>query len=107
MEGLSLDMAKRGDKIPGYKLVEGRKTRTIADLEEAARRLIANGADIDAVAPRKTQPLTSLEKVVGKREFAAICGDLISVKDGAPKLVADSDPGTEIDVASVFSKIKL
>ena len=107
MEGLSLDMAKRGDKIPGYKLVEGRKTRTIADLEEAGRRLIANGADIDAVAPRKTQPLTSLEKVVGKREFAAICGDLISVKEGAPKLVADSDPGTEIDGASVFSKIKL
>lgn len=107
METLSLDMAKRGEKIPGYKLVAGRNVRAITDLDEAARRLVANGADIDAISPRKTQPLTSLEKVVGKREFVAICGDLITVKEGNAKLVADSEPGIEISGASVFSGVEL
>lgn len=80
-----------GNEVPGWKAVEGRGSRDWADMDEAFRKLIQNGVPETILWERKPLTLAQIEKVVGKKDFAAYVGELVLKKPGKPALAEESD----------------
>lgn len=95
--------AIEGKKWDGYKLVEGRSTRKIVDPDEVREKLLNTYLE-DEVLNISLKGITDLEKLMGKKVFAAEIGEYVKSQPGAPKLVPDSHPGKdyERDTASDF-----
>lgn len=98
----ALDAAEnRGEKFPGWKLVEGRSNRVYTDEKAVAKALKAEGyATADIYKPRTLRGLTELERQIGKRQLGEILGDLITKPAGKPTLVPASDKRPEISSAA-------
>jgi len=88
---------QHGVKFPGWKVVEGRSVRKITDEEAVAERLRREGYE-----PYKQvlYTLTEFEKMIGKKRFNEIAGDLIEKPAGKPTLVPESDKRPEIPSAA-------
>lgn len=95
--------AMKGKKWDGYKLVEGRSARKIIDPDKVRDRLLKTYLE-DEVLNISLKGITDLEKLMGKKVFAAEIGEYVKSQPGAPKLVPDSHPGKdyERDAASDF-----
>lgn len=94
----ALEQALRGEKIPQWKLVEGKSKRFITDTKKAAALLTEAGYSEDKLyKPRELRAMTALEKAVGKKNFAEILGDLITKQAGKPTLVAETDSRPELN----------
>lgn len=93
--------AMNGKKWPGFKLVAGRSSRVIRDEETLRQQLLEEYLE-DEVLNIKLKGITDLEKLVGKKVFAARFGNLIESKAGAPKLVPESHKGEELNPLSDF-----
>lgn len=78
-----------GATFPGFKVVEGRANRVIADKTAALAALQDAGFTPDAVTD--LIGLGALEEVVGKKKLAIVLGDLIIKPTGKPVLARDSD----------------
>lgn len=92
MEEYALDKALSGTRYEGYKLVEGRSVRRITDPAGLAERLVGSGFDPERIyKPKELETLTSLEKLVGKKEFASLAEGLVEKPQGKPTLVPESD----------------
>ena len=101
----ALEQALRGEKIPQWKLVEGKSKRVITDTEKAATLLTESGYSEDKLyKPRELRAMTALEKAVGKKNFAEILGDLITKQAGKPALVAETDSRPELNSAEADFK---
>lgn len=109
VEDYALAQALSGVKLPGWKIVEGRSVRKITDQEAAAAALNKAGFESEAIfKPQELRTITDLEKLVGKKQFAAICGDLIDKPTGKPTLAPESDKRKAIDpVADDFKEVNL
>lgn len=109
VEDYALQQALSGVQLPGWKIVEGRSNRKITDPEAAAAAL--NGAGYESTLiykPQELRTITDLEKLAGKKQFAAICGEYIDKPQGKPTLAPDSDKRQAIDpVADDFKDINL
>ena len=80
----------------GFKLVEGRSIRKYVDEKQVADRLMENGYKESAsYEPPKLKTITAMEKLVTKKAFTALLGDLISKPQGKPTLVPESDKRRE------------
>ena len=95
------DKLLHGGEVKGWKLVEGRSVRTIADTEKAFAELTAAGFDSDMLYERKPLGLTALEKLCGKKKLTELIGTYITKPAGKPTLAPESDKRKE------FSKKKL
>lgn len=97
----ALEQAVGGTKYPGFKLVAGRSVRTFTDEQEVARR-ITDSTDLtfDDIYNRKLKGITDMEKLIGKKRFGELLGDLIIKPQGKPTLVKDSDKRPEISTAA-------
>lgn len=84
--------------IPGYKLVAGRSTRRIVDVEAAAELLVRSGRSVEEIYTLKG--LGDLEAVVGKKALGELLGDLIVKPQGKPVLVQESDKRPAISSAN-------
>lgn len=95
--------AMKGKKWDGYKLVEGRSARKIVDPDKVRDRLLKTYLE-DEVLNISLKGITDLEKLMGKKVFAAEIGEYVKSQPGAPKLVPDSHPGKDYgrDTASDF-----
>lgn len=95
--------AMKGKKWDGYKLVEGRSARKIVDPDKVRDKLLKTYLE-DEVLNISLKGITDLEKLMGKKVFAAEIGEYVKSQPGAPKLVPDSHPGKdyERDTASDF-----
>ena len=95
--------AMKGKKWDGYKLVEGRSARKIVDPDKVRDKLLNEYLE-DEVLNISLKGITDLEKLMGKKVFAAKLGEYVKSQPGAPKLVPDSHPGKdyERDTASDF-----
>lgn len=93
--------AMKGKKWDGYKLVEGRSARKIIDPDKVRDKLLKTYLE-DEVLNISLKGITDLEKLMGKKAFAAEIGEYVKSQPGAPKLVPDSHPGKEHDTASDF-----
>lgn len=91
LQDYALKTCLAGGEIPGYKAVEGRGSREWTDQAEAFKALQAGGVPEEVMYERKALTLAALEKVVGKKEFAAIAGEYVRKAPGKPTLVKASD----------------
>lgn len=99
VQGYAFDQAKNGQRIPGWKLVEGRSNRAITDKEAAKAKLLEAGYEPEQILkPQELVPMGDLEnKIVGKKKFASILGDLIIKPQGKPVLVVETDRRPELN----------
>lgn len=92
VEEYALQSALEGNNFPGFKLVEGRSVRKYSDETKIAEVLIGNGFGEDLIYDRKLKTITAMEKLVTKKTFNALCGNLVIKPEGKPTLVPDTDP---------------
>ena len=91
---------QEGKKWRGMKIVEGRSQRKYSDEDLVASRLNSNGFSLDDISESKLLGLTKLEKLVGKKRFTELVGDLLTKPPGKPQLALDSDKRPEYNPAS-------
>lgn len=80
-----------GKEVPGWKAVEGRGTRDWTDMDKAFGALTSNGISDAILWERKPLSLAQVEKVVGKKDFQELVGDMVVKKPGKPALVEETD----------------
>ena len=91
IEATALEACLSGKEIPGWKAVAGRTTRDWTDMDAAFARLEEAGIRTEVLWERKPLTLAQVEKIIGKKEFAANVGEFVTKKNGKPALVEDSD----------------
>ncbi len=105
IESYALTSAISNGKVwNGFKLVEGRSNRKIADEEKATTLLQDNG--YKDIFRTSLLTLTDLEKLVGKKKFNEILGDLIIKPKGKLTLVQNSDKRKAVDIETVNDEFK-
>ena len=98
IEDYALQQALAGVELPGWKLVEGRSVRKITDQDGAAAALNKAGyKTAEIYKPQELKTITELEKLAGKKQFAAICGGYIEKPQGKPTLAPESDKRAAIN----------
>ena len=98
VEEYALERAVAGERVPGWKLVEGRSNRIITNPDEAKDRLAGAGLEPDVyLKPRDLFGIGELEKRIGKKQLAEILGELIHKPPGKPVLVPETDPRPELN----------
>ncbi len=90
---------ENGKKWAGWKLVEGRSNRRYKDELAVAKALTEAGYEETVLYERKLLGITAMEKVVGKKNFGELLGDLVVKPAGAPTLVEESDKRPELKSA--------
>jgi hypothetical protein len=92
VQEFALAQALEGVTYNGWKVVEGRSLRKVADVGGLSMTLVQNGFDeSDFYKPRELKAIGDLEKLVGKKKFAGLCGKFIEKPQGKPTLVPESD----------------
>lgn len=78
---------------PGLKLVEGISRRKWVDEDQASNTIFARCPELseDEVFNMKLKPITSIEKIVGKKRFAELLSDIVVKPQGKPTLVPLED----------------
>ena len=93
---------------PGLKLVEGVSRRKWIDEDQASNTIFARCPELseDEVFNMKLKPITSIEKIVGKKRFAEILSDVVIKPQGKPTLVPleDKRPAMGYDQAQIDFK---
>ena len=109
VEDFALAQALSGVQLPGWKIVEGRSVRKITDTDSVAAVLTKNGyKQNDIFKPVERRTITDLEKLVGKKQFAAMCGEWINKPQGKPTLAPEGDKRKAIDpIADDFKGINI
>ena len=102
MEEYALQQALAGTSYNGYKVVEGRSNRKISNEAEARAILAKEGyAESEYLKPAALRGITDLEKLVGKKRFAALMADYLTKPQGKPALVPASDKRPPYSSAAV------
>lgn len=108
VEDYALAQALSGVTLPGYKVVEGRSIRKIISPEQAMQTLFDSGYKISEVCkPTELRSITELEKLVGKKQFAELCGAYLDKPTGKPTLVPESDKRQAINPADDFAGVDI
>lgn len=87
----ALDAALGGIEFPGMKLVAGRSTRSYSDEEALLNRLHDAGVEDALIYERNLLSPAKLEKLLGKKGYAAIAAPYVTVSPGKPTLVPETD----------------
>lgn len=107
IKAYALELVLKGEKVKGWKVVEGKSNRKISDVDKAFEKLEANGYE-EAILYEKTPlTLTKLEKVVGKTKLSKLIGEFIEKPKGAPTLAKESDKREpyKVSAAEEFGKL--
>ena len=93
LEEYALTSMLNGEKIPGYKIVEGTSRATFApDYDTAAKVLIEAGYKKATLYRDTPETLTNLDKLVGGRaKLQELLGDHLYKPPGKPALALESD----------------
>lgn len=93
--------ALAGKKWEGYKLVDGQNRRGWTDEEKALEVLQENKFKYKDLVAIKLKGIGDIEKLVGKKVFPKLLGDVVAFKKTSPSLVPESDkrPALGIDQA--------
>lgn len=110
VETFALSQALSGKaNYPGFKVVAGRSVRKISDPQAVMLTLDMEGyEESQYTKPKELLALGALEKLVGKKELAALIGDYIVKPEGKPTLVPESDKRPPLhDANSDFADIEV
>lgn len=91
LEEYALNAILSGTDISGWKAVEGKSNRKIANIDSAFEVLKTNGYDEALLYERKPITLTELEKLVTKKKLEELIGDKIVKPQGKPTLAPADD----------------
>ncbi|EJW16974.1 DUF2800 domain-containing protein [Paenibacillus alvei] len=97
-----------GNRIPQWKLVEGRSNRTITDKDAAWAAFRAAKLESDKyLKPQELYGIGELEKRIGKKELTKLLDGLIVKPQGKPVLVPETDPRSELNsLGDEFSNVE-
>ena len=108
VEDYAHEQALKGNKIPQWKLVEGRSNRQITDKEAARVALEAAGLEQEKYLKVELLGISELEKRIGKKELTSLIGDLIVKPPGKPVLVPETDQRPELNsIEEEFANIDM
>lgn len=88
-----------GKEWNGFKVVAGRSNRKYSDEEAVAKA--AKEAGFTEIYRKSLITLTDMQKLMGKKQFEEILGDLIYKPPGKPTLVPKSDKRPAINTVNV------
>jgi len=91
VEEYALGACLDGQEIPGWKAVAGRALRQWDDPEAAFSAAIESGIDEAMLYKREPLTLASVEKMMGKSQFATILGKHVNTPPGKPTLAPAND----------------
>lgn len=93
---------------PGLKLVEGASRRKWSNEDKASNAIFARCPELseDEVFSMKLKPITSIEKIVGKKRFAEILSDVVVKPQGKPTLVPLDDKRPEMGYGQAQADFK-
>ena len=91
IEKYALAESLKGNEVPGWKAVNGRGSRSFSNTDEAIKIFKENGIAEELLYERKYLTLAQMEKVIGKKDFNNLVGNLIVMDVGKPTLVEISD----------------
>lgn len=107
IQNYALDMAlNHGKEWSGFKVVEGRSVRKYKDEDAVVEKAKENG--YTDIFKSSLITLTEMQKLMGKKKFDDLLGDLIIKPKGKPTLVpiADKRPAIKLeDVKNEFNEI--
>ena len=91
LQEYALGACLQGREIPGWKAVEGRSVRAWTDQDAAFASAKEAGIPEEMLYERKPVTLAALEKIMGKKDFAAVMGGYVTTPPGKPTLVEAGD----------------
>lgn len=94
----------QGKQWPGFKVVAGRSIRKYKDEKAVAEA--AKAAGYTDIFDRKLITLTAMEKLMGKKTFTDLLGDLVVKPQGKPTLVPETDKRRALDTRSAADEFK-
>ena len=95
----ALEKILGGCKIPGYKVVEGRSSRTWTNQDEALEKLQASGIERAMIYDSVPKTLAKLEKMLGNVKFRELVGEFVIKPPGKPTLTTADDIRKEFNGA--------
>ena len=98
VQDYALSQALSGEQYEGFKLVAGRSIRKYTD--ETAVAEAAKAAGYRDIYKRSLLTITAMEKLMGKKQFSEILGDLVVKPEGKPTLVPVTDKRPELQVST-------
>ena len=96
----ALESLLNGEKIPGYKVVEGRSARCWTDQDKALDRLQESGVDRAVIYDSVPKTLAQLEKLLGTAKFKELVGEFVTKPQGKPTLALETDSRKEFNSAA-------
>lgn len=93
----ALDEAVAGHNIPGWKVVESVSKRVFSDEDKVAEAAVNAGYDRALLYKSSLIGITEMEKLMGKKNFSKVLGDLVIKPKGKPKLTKESDEKPAFD----------
>ena len=96
----ALEMMLNGDKIPGYKVVEGRSQRAWTDQDKALEKPQTSGIERAVIYDSVPKTLAQLEKLLGKAKFDELVSEFVFKPQGKPTLALADDPRKEFNSAA-------
>lgn len=95
---------KEGKKWPNLKLVEGISRRKWSDEDKAGEEILSRYPNLsrDEVYTMKLKPITSIEKLVGKKAFSEKLSDIVIKPQGSPTLVSEDDKRPEMGISQAI-----
>ena len=102
IKGYALRKALSGFVWDDWKAVEGRSNRIFTDEEKVVKAVEEAGFSPYEI---KLRSVSSMEKMLGKKTFQELLGDLVKRPPGSPALVSRSDkrPEMQVDPLADFS----
>ncbi|MDE5819775.1 MAG: DUF2800 domain-containing protein, partial [Lachnospiraceae bacterium] len=88
---ISLERIVSGESVPGWKIIEGRSSRTIPDPDAAFKELMDAGYEEAVLYDKKPIPLGTLEKLVSREDKQNILAKYITKSQGKPALAPEDD----------------
>lgn len=104
LEAVVFSALAAGEPVSQWKLVEGRSNRKYTDEDKVAKALFSAGLTEDQVYTRKLVPITSVEKMLGKKEASELLGGLIEKPAGKPTLAEISDKRKALSITEEMIK---
>ncbi|WP_373604529.1 DUF2800 domain-containing protein [Alloscardovia sp. HMSC034E08] len=98
VQDYALSQALSGERYEGFKLVAGRSIRKYTD--ETAVAEAAKAAGYRDIYKRSLLTITAMEKLMGKKQFSEILGDLVVKPEGKPTLVPVTDKRPELQIST-------
>lgn len=91
---------------PGFKLVEGRSQRKWSNEDQVAQILIDNGFSEDEMYNMRLKGISEIERLVGKKNFTSMLGEVVVKPQGKPTLVPESDKRPSLGAEDAINDFK-